>query len=209
MVKVGRSTENRTALAHMYFYYVIFMKPDTYTKLHKIIADINDSDNVNLTRLTVLKKWFEKSTRQSDFALWLARRVTANSLGCFEGDAGTLFDDVFTLLGQSDEAPNNIVLFNQAAVDIYNRMKSFQNVFLRQQWGPVRQITNWNLMLVEKSLETYLWYSHLPTYGYKLAVDYCQNFDCRYGNGLNRSSIEKIHELAQFVWNVELSENTQ
>ncbi|MCK7477176.1 MAG: hypothetical protein M0C28_06440 [Candidatus Moduliflexus flocculans] len=33
--------------------------------------------------------------------------------------------------------------------------------------------------------DIYLWHHDSPSYGYKLAADYCQHHDLRYGNGLN------------------------
>ena len=41
-------------------------------KILKIIADIDTQGNASLTRLTVLKKWFEHPGRLSVFALWVA-----------------------------------------------------------------------------------------------------------------------------------------
>jgi hypothetical protein len=43
----------------------------------------------------------------------------------------------------------------------------------------------------------------LPTQGYKLAADWTQNYDSRYGNGLNGPSRAKLEELVRFMFNVE------
>lgn len=183
------------------------MKSGTHEKLLKIIATIDATGNASLTRLTVLKKWFEIPGRLPAFALWLMRRAVLCNPRT-GGDAGALFDEALELLGTDGDTPHIAKRLNiKAAEGLYGRLKNFQNVFKRQQWGQVRVISNWNLMLVEHALEIYLWYPDSPAHGYKLASDYCQHFDCRFGNGLNGPSREKLKDLAEFVLRLESSEN--
>ena len=89
---------------------------------------------------------------------------------------------------------------------LLDRLRDFQNEFDQQRWGPVRLIHNWNLMLIEQALEIWLRYSDRPEVGYKLAADYCQNYEPRYGNGLNGPSTTKIEEIARFMFTVEALE---
>lgn len=183
------------------------MKTGTYEKLLKIIATIDATGNASLTRLTVLKKWFEIPGRLPAFALWLARRAVLCNPKT-GGEAGALFDDALGLLGavgNSQHIANRLNI--KAAEGLHGRLKNFQNVFKRQQWGPVRVISNWNLMLVEHALEIYLWYPNSTSHGYKLASDYCQHFDYHFGNGLNGPSREKLKDLAEYVLSVESLEN--
>lgn len=183
------------------------MKTGTHNKLLKIIATIDTTGNASLARLTVLKKWFEIPGRLPAFALWLARCAILHNSKTGD-DAGVLFDEALILLGEAND-PVHIAnrINNTAAKNLHSRLKNFQNVFKRQHWGPVRVITNWNLMLVEHALAIYLWYPNSPTHGYKLAADYCQHYDPKFGNGLNGPSREKLKELAQFVLKVESSEH--
>ena len=44
-------------------------------KIRKVIDDIDTRGNVPLTRLTVLKKWFERPNRLPVFGLWVARQA--------------------------------------------------------------------------------------------------------------------------------------
>ena len=64
-------------------------------------------------------------------------------------------------------------------------------------------VHHWDLMLVESGLAIWLWYAKSPALGYKLAADYCQHFDSRYGNGLNGPSATKIKEIVCFIDTVE------
>jgi hypothetical protein len=45
-------------------------------KLREIVAAIDQRGSVNLTRLTVLKKWFEASSRLSSFAIFIADQAS-------------------------------------------------------------------------------------------------------------------------------------
>ena len=48
-------------------------------KILKIIADLDTHGNVALTRLTVLKEWFEHPGRLAAFGLWVVRRSAGRS----------------------------------------------------------------------------------------------------------------------------------
>lgn len=99
------------------------------------------------------------------------------------------------------------VLDRQAAEALHDRLLDFQNEYQNQPWARVRIVHHWNLMLVEKGLAIYLWFQDSPAHGYKLAADYCQNFDSRFGNGLNGHSRKKILEIVWFLRTVEKFED--
>jgi hypothetical protein len=71
----------------------------------------------------------------------------------------------------------------------------------------VRIIHSWPLLLVEQALAIHLWYMDSPTHGYKLAADWAQNYDSRYGTGLNGPSRGKLQELLRFMFNIEAVED--
>lgn len=89
---------------------------------------------------------------------------------------------------------------------IHAKLYAFQDAFRRAKWGDVRIINNWNLLLVEKSLALLLGREDTPAAAYRLVVDYCQNFDPRYGNSLNGPSSTKIMDLIRFMFTVEAQE---
>lgn len=178
-------------------------------KLIKIIDDIDAEGNASLTRLTVLKKWFEapgrkNSNRLRAFAVWVARRALSRK-GKTAGVAGELFSEARALLdGLGQVYPT---LQAKAAADLHQRLREFQNEFNFQQWGAVRIINNWNLLLVEQALAIWLWHHDSPSHGYKLAADYCQHYDSRYGNGLNGPSRTKLEEMVRFMFRIEALED--
>ena len=60
---------------------------------------------------------------------------------------------------------------------------------------------------MEEGLAIYLRPHDSPSYGYKLAADYCQHYDPRYGNGLNGPSRTKLEEIVRFMFNLEAAED--
>jgi hypothetical protein len=165
-------------------------------KLLKIADDIAERGNANLTRLTVLKKWFGSPGRLPLFAIWVASRaISGKSKTGVE--ATELFRQARALLARVD--PYAPKVNRKSATVLHDRLQTFQNEYKNQQWGPVRIIRNWDLLLVEQALAICLWYSGSPAHGYKLAADYCQHYDSRHGNGLNGPSRTKIEEMTRFV----------
>ncbi len=173
-------------------------------KLLKIIEDIEAKGSVNLTRLTVLKKWFDRRERLVAFAVWVADRATSRK-GKTIGEAATLFREVRALLKRPARVRPQVD--TDAARRLHDRLRAFQNEFRPDRWGDVRIIHNWNLLLVEKSLAIYLDPRADAADGYKLAADYCAHYDPKYGNGLNGPSTAKIHEIVRFMFTHEALED--
>jgi hypothetical protein len=176
------------------------MRTNIPEKLLEIAGDIDERGSANLTRLTVLKKWFERPERLSAFAVWIATRATS-SKGKTGGVAAELFQAARTLLAGLDRFHPK--LDHQVAEILHGRLRDFQDEYQKQRWGPVRIAHNWNLMLIEHAPAIYLWRADSPADGYKLAADYCQNYDPRYGNGLNGPSRTKLEEIVRFMFTLE------
>lgn len=170
-------------------------------KLLKIVEDLDTAGSANLTRLTVLKKWFEHPGRLLALALWVARR-SAGRKGKTKGAAGVLLDEARALLGP-DSTPS---FKRRSAKSLHDRARDFQNEYEQHQWASVRTIHCWPLLLVEKGLAIFLGEANTPSAGYQLAADYCTNYDPRYGNNLNGPSRTKIMEIVRFMFTVEALE---
>jgi hypothetical protein len=176
-------------------------------KILQIIQDLDTRGNVSLTRLTVLKKWFEAPDRLSAFGLWLARRA-AGRKGKTKGAAGALPDETRALLGTSSTWESLFQQIDRAAAEnLHDRARDFHNEFQNQQWGPVRIIHCWPVVLVEQGLSLHLGLKRDSGDGYKLAADWAQNYDSRHGNGLNGPSRGKLEELMRFMFTVEALED--
>jgi hypothetical protein len=181
------------------------MRTTVSEKILKIVKDIETSGHASQTRLTVLKKWFERPGRLSIFGLWIARQAASHK---DKGEAGALLNETRTLLGTAATRESFLQKIDRkAAKNLLNRARDFHDEFQNQQWGPVRIIHCWPLLLVEEGLALHLGEAKSPSDGYKLAADWAHNFDARYGDSLNGPSLGKLQELVQFIVNVEALED--
>jgi hypothetical protein len=84
------------------------MRTNIPEKLLKVADDIGEQGNVDLTRLAVLKKWFEKPERLSAFAVWIATRATSRK-GKAGGAAAGLFREAKALLAGLEALPLQVL----------------------------------------------------------------------------------------------------
>ena len=173
-------------------------------KLLRTAAQIEEHGSASLTRMTVLKKWFEQPYRLSSFGMFVAKR-SCSRRGKTTGEAAELFREARTLLaGTALYRPQ---VPRKPAETLYDRLRAFQNEYKKHPWGSVRVIKNRNLFLVEQGVGIYLWHAKSPHDGYRIAASYCEHYDPRYGNGLNGPSCTKIYEIVRFMFNIEALED--
>lgn len=180
------------------------MRTSVPEKLMLIVDDIDAHGDANLTRLTVLKKWFEAPGRLVPFALWIAGRA-ASRKGKIKGEAAELFREARALLAGLERV--HPALEHDAAARLHARLVEFQNEYRHDQWGSIRIVHNWQLLLVEKGLAIALADRRSSSDGYKLAADYCQNYDPKYGRTLNGPSRTKILEIVRWMFTHEALED--
>jgi hypothetical protein len=172
-------------------------------KLCEIAAAIDRRGSANLTRLTVLKRWFEVSSHLSSFAIFIADQASRQKTKTTR-EAAELFRDARTLLADVDVFSPKIP--RAAATRLHACLQAFQNEYRNSQWGSLRIIHDHNLFLVECGLHIYLGHGDTPTEGYRLAANYCEHYDPRYGNCLNGPSGRRIGEIIDFIQGVEAHE---
>jgi hypothetical protein len=179
------------------------MRTDIPEKLIRIADQIKEGGSVALTKLTVLKKWFERPSRLSSFAIFVAIQASSRK-GQTTADEAILFRETRQLLAEVDVYAPDIPRVE--AEKLHRRLKAFQNEYKSSSWGQVRLIYNQNLFWVEEGLRIYLWHTDSPSQGYRLAAIYCEHYDPRYGNGLNGPSYTKIHDIVRFMRTLEAVE---
>jgi hypothetical protein len=157
-----------------------------------------------LTRLTVLKKWFAYPHRLTSFAIFVAKRACSRK-GKSSPETVELFSETRDLLSQASLI--NPTIDRHQAEMLYRRLNAFQNEHKKIGWDSVRLLKNRNLYLIEEGLRNYLWNSDSPRDGYRLAVDYCEHYEPRYGNSLNGPSLTKLNEIIRFMFNIEALED--
>lgn len=137
------------------------------------------------------------------FALWIASRASARK-GKTKGEAAELFRETRELL--ADIERHSPQLDYASAELLHSRLVEFQDEYRKDRWGRVRIVKNWQLLLIEKGLAIALDRHATPSAAYKLAADYCQNYDPKYGNTLNGPSSTKILEIVRFMFTHEALE---
>ena len=148
------------------------MRTNIPEKLIKIAEEIETTGQANLTRLTVLKKWFEQPHRLASFAIFIAKRACSRK-GKTAEETAEFFRDARSLLSQASLL-NPSIARNDAEM-LYFRLKDYQNDHKRIGWDSVRIVKNQNLYLIEEGLRIYLWCTNSPRDGYRLAVECTAN----------------------------------
>jgi hypothetical protein len=172
-------------------------------KLREIVAAIEQHGSVSLTRLTVIKKWFEVPRHLSSFAIFIAYQASRRKAKPTK-ERGELIREARTFLADVDLFAPNIP--RKVATRLHMSLHAFQNEQRNIPWGAVRIIRDHNLFLIECGLQIYLGHRDTPTEGYRLAANYCENYDLRYGNSLNGPSRRRIEEIIDFIDRVEARE---
>jgi hypothetical protein len=180
------------------------MRTNVPEKLLRIVEQVDEQGSAEVTRLTVLKKWFDRPGRLPAFAVFIATRAMSRK-GKTAGEAAVLFREARSLLAGHDKS--SPTLDRSRAEVLHQRLVAFQNEYRNIAWGAVRIIHNWNLMLIEHALALYLANSPSPSAGYKLAAYYCEHYDPRYGTNLNGPSSLKILEIVRWMFTREAVED--
>ena len=174
-------------------------------KLRDIATDIKEHGHANLTRLTVLKKWFEAPGRIMSFGAFIAIQASRPTRKTTK-KAEQLLCEAREILAKVDLFVPKIP--NDRAKRLHARLEAFQDERQNTQWASVRIIHNRNLFFVEGGLGLCLWHRNSPSRAYRLAAKYCEHYDPRYGNGLSGPSIKRIQEIADFTLAVETNESS-
>jgi hypothetical protein len=161
-------------------------------KLDKIIEAIRLNENVEVTRLTVVKKLCENPEAAGAFAMFLARKSQAR-LCEKQGNqryrqlVNRAIREMKPYLADPTEARK------ERLWSLLWEIEAEQNEYENISWGMVRNIKSWDLLIVEKALRTILRTDEAPYWLYQAARDYVGS-----SMFLVKVSIPKIEEIARF-----------
>jgi hypothetical protein len=179
------------------------MRTNISDKLREVAVAIDRCGSADLTRLTVLKKWFAVSSHLTSFAIFIADQASRRKTKKTTKEVAELFLEARTLLADVDVFAPWIP--RVAATKLHACLRAFQNEHSKSKWVSLRIIRDLNLFLVECGLHIYLGHGAAPTDGYRLS-DYCEHYDPRYGTCLNGPSSSRIREIIRFIDAVEAHE---
>lgn len=169
--------------------------------LAQVAADLGQGKDFNITRLTILKSLCSDPDAAAQFALFIAKKTpqAMKATKCpskaklhyqrlvnkaVRGMAGYLKEP-------TEEARSSLF-------DLLSEIRSVQNRYEHQRWGPVRIIESMELFVVEHALECVLrpWAS--SDLGYLLARQHAERYNSRYFNSLIPQSAPMVEDIADF-----------
>jgi len=166
--------------------------PRQVRKLDEIVEAIRRNENVQVTRLTVVRKLCENPDAAGAFALFLARK----SQGRIREKKGKE-----RYLQLANRAIREMKPYLDDPTDdrkrgLLSRLKELvdeQNEHEWIKWGAVRKIKNWDLLTVERTLRAVLHRDEAPYWLYQAARDHVGS-----SMNLTKESIPRIEEIARF-----------
>lgn len=178
--------------------------------LTRIATELQQGESFSITRLTMLKRLCADSDAAARFALHLAERTHERmqqsappshlALERWESFKQQVAVGVKCLFRHLSQPTPETLSALQAA---WSALKASQNQYRKQRWGPVRIIESREALLVEKAIACVLMPLQSADLGYRLARDYAERYDPRYGAGLIPDSAPYVEEIAEF-WRHEL-----
>jgi hypothetical protein len=166
--------------------------PNQVQKLDAIVEAIRGKENVQVTRLTVVKKLCENPKAAGAFAMFLAQQAQ----GRLREKQG---NERYVQL--ADRAVREMKTYlNHPTEDCERRLRSLllevqaeQNEYVSIQWSAVRNIKSWDLLIVENTLRSILNRDEAPRWLYQAARDYV-------GGSIEfeKKSIPQIEDIARF-----------
>ena len=148
------------------------------------------------------------SSHLPSFAIFIADQASRQATETTK-ETADLFREARALLADVDVFVPKIP--RAEATSLFASLRKFQSEQKKLEWASVRIIRDRNLFLVESALQVCLGlgYGGTPTEGYRLASNYCEHYDPRYGNCLNGPSRGRIEDIINFVLAVEVREENE
>src|SRR6266704_6850679 len=174
-------------------------------QLATMATELREGASFNITRLTTLKSLCEEATAAACFAVHLAQ-LTSKKMRektCpFHLDPQQwgyykqVVDEAIRQMQRYIEQPT------QEAADLVQAwlsdVRSIQDTYRNQAWGPVRIIHSTEVLLIEYALSCLLQPTASADWGYHLARQYVERYDPRYGTGLMPESAPMVEDMADF-----------
>jgi hypothetical protein len=172
--------------------------------LVQIAADLRQGQHFNITRLTVIKSFCSDPDAAAKFSLHIARLAQRQFEGRRRGDTKpTKWQEYKQLIAAAIPAMTRYLKSptektKDKLLELYRRAKEAQNKYEHQQWGDVRIIECWDLLIVETAMDCLLSPWHAPIFAYQVARQYTERHDPHHGPGLNHKSAPMVEEIVVF-----------
>jgi hypothetical protein len=174
-------------------------------RLAQIAEDLRTGKSFSVTRLTTIKSLCADRTACQEFALHIAnlakRKMDIRDKPDYINQKQWLRfrQAVENALIALEHAHEQGIEKNRSRLQgLLQELKSLQNTYENQEWGPVRIILSSETLVVEYAVECFLSTSQAPYWAYLLARTYAEQYDSRFGNGLVPKSAPMVEDIARF-----------
>ena len=170
--------------------------------LARIAADLRQGKDYNITRLTLTKSLCSDTDAAAKFALHIAK-LAQRQFKARSGKKKSTMQQYRRLIAASIPAMTGYLKSPTETAEtklweLYEQAKEAQNKVEHQQWGDVRIIECWELLIVETAMECMLHPMHASIIGYQVARKYAEKYDPHFGTGLIPKSAPMVEEIAEF-----------
>ena len=170
--------------------------------LTQIAADLRQGKDYNITRLTMLKSLCSDQNAAAQFALYIAKKTQQAMKRPGRSESKTK-QRYLRLVGSAvrrmtKHLKEGTTETKSSLDDVHSEIQSVQNKYECQRWGAVRIIKSMELLVVETALECVLYPWASADLGYRLARQYAERYDSRYGTGLIPESAPMVEDIAEF-----------
>jgi hypothetical protein len=170
--------------------------------LTEIAADLHQGKDYNITRLTMLKSLCSDPDAAAQFALYIAKK-TQQAMKRPGRSPSKTKQRYQRLVGSgvrrmTKHIKEGTTETQSSLDDVHSEIQGVQDQYENQRWGSVRIIKSRELLVVETALECVLrpWAS--SDLGYRLARQYAERYNPRYGTGLIPESAPFVEDIAEF-----------
>ena len=166
--------------------------PKQVRKLEETVEAIHRKENVEITRLTVVKKLCENPDAAGAFALFLARKSQGRlrekkSKGRYLQLANRAIREM--KIYPAEPSIDQTLRLGSLLHEIEGEQNEYESV----KWGVVRNVKSWDLLIVEHALRSIHRIHEAPYWLYKAARDYV-------GGSVffEKGEIPRIEEITRF-----------
>jgi len=174
-------------------------------QLATIARELHEGASFNITRLTTLKSLCGDATAAARFALHLAQLTyrRMRDRACPAHLAPEKWEYSLQVVDESlrqmqryleNPTEENADLVRAWLSDV----RKLHDCYVHQVWGPVRSIDSTEVLLIAYALSYLLQPTVSADWGYRLARQYAERYNSRYGTGLIPESAPLVEDIADF-----------
>ena len=174
-------------------------------RLANVAVALRGGEHFDITRLTTIKSLCEEPKAAAQFALHIAKlthrkmqeKTCPSHLEPEQWEHyKQLVDEAIRQMERSLEEPTEqeVELLQPWLSDI----RAVQDTYENHRWGPVRIIKSTEVLIVELALSCLVYPAAAAQWGYRIAREYAERYDPRYGTGLIPESAPMVEDIAVF-----------